>query len=192
MMNMRLTSKFSKKQNREKGQSTVEFLITFAFSFSIMFMFLRLALNYAEGYVVHYATFMASRAFLVHDINATSPGTSYESANATAASDLAKRVVERVYPELSGDKLTVRLPRDTPGPDRNLFIGTYYDFDQNFTLPFSAGGSKTLNMKSESFLGREPTRDVCLDRICKIFQSSSMGLGISDCREYSTLSDNGC
>ena len=172
----------------EGGQSIVEFLLTFAFSFSLIFMFIRLALNYTEGYVVHYATYMASRSYLVHDNNASGTG------GATAASDraaklMARRVLTQVYPQLEPSRLTIRPPSSGAGSSKSLFSGVYYEFDQEFTLPFSAGGPKTLNMRSESFLGREPTRQECLKRICDAMDRK---LGVNSCDKHMTLADNGC
>ena len=56
------------KLNKE-GQSTLEFIFSFAIVFSFIFFFFKIALNYTNGYLLHYANFMASRTYLVHDIN---------------------------------------------------------------------------------------------------------------------------
>jgi hypothetical protein len=50
-----------------KGQSTIEFIFSFTAAVGFVFLFLKMALNYTNGYMVHHATFMASRAYLVSD-----------------------------------------------------------------------------------------------------------------------------
>ena len=49
------------------GQSTIEFLIVSVFSMGILALFVQLAINLTGGYLVHYATYMASRTFMVYD-----------------------------------------------------------------------------------------------------------------------------
>ena len=60
----------SKKDN---GQSSIEFLISFFFVLGFVFVFLKISLNAAEGYLVHYATYMASRSYLVAEQNSVDP-----------------------------------------------------------------------------------------------------------------------
>ena len=50
-----------------KGQSTIEFILSFSTSVGFIFLFFKMALNFADGYMVHHATFLASRAYLVND-----------------------------------------------------------------------------------------------------------------------------
>ena len=51
----------------ESGQSAIEFILTFAFALGVTFLFVNQARNMTEGYLVHYANFMASRAYLTYD-----------------------------------------------------------------------------------------------------------------------------
>ena len=49
------------------GQSTIEFIMTFTVAVGLICFFLKMALNDTDGFMVHHATFMASRAYLVSD-----------------------------------------------------------------------------------------------------------------------------
>ena len=71
--------------------------------------------------------------------------------------------------------------------DRNLYVGVYTDFSHRLGLSPFAGGQKEVNFRSESFLGREPTRAECVKRICEALKL----LG-GDCQHHSTIFDNGC
>ena len=53
------------KNNR--GQSTAEFILAFAFMSLFVIVFIQMAQNYVKGYVIHYATFMTSRSYMVQD-----------------------------------------------------------------------------------------------------------------------------
>ena len=55
----------------EKGQSVIEFLMSFTLVVGLLMFFFKMALGYTNGYMVHYATFMASRAYLTNDVSTT-------------------------------------------------------------------------------------------------------------------------
>ena len=63
----------SKLLKNQKGQSSVEFAISFIMVIGFVFMYVKVALNFTNGYVVHYANFMASRAFMVYEGNNNTP-----------------------------------------------------------------------------------------------------------------------
>ena len=50
------------------------------------------------------------------------------------------------------------------------------------------GGKGPLTMVSESFLGREPSRQECIERICSTFSAIDGG----SCSSHTTIYDNGC
>jgi hypothetical protein len=54
----------TKRKKDERGQAILEFLVVVSLLFTIMFLFVQLAWGIAYGHFVHYATFMASRAYL--------------------------------------------------------------------------------------------------------------------------------
>ena len=51
--------------NNDKGQSTIEFLMSFVFIFFLSLFTVMFSINQATGYLLHWATFAASRVFLV-------------------------------------------------------------------------------------------------------------------------------
>lgn len=167
----------------EAGQSTIEFLASFVFVFTLMVVLIRFALSAANGYMVHYATFMASRAYLVYDHNINSP----DGADAPAFA-LAQQVFKsfKLGAFMGGVDPVLKVNHPDFG-GRSAYVGVYADFEQAFSIPKLFGGSAPLKLRSESFLGREPTRATCTDMVCKAMQEAG---GV--CVKNSTFFDNGC
>lgn len=167
----------------ESGQSTIEFLTTFIFVAGFIFLFVRLSLVYTNGYLVHYANFMASRTYLVIDDNlANVVGTDIVAFNE------AKKTFERYkvglfVPGIT-EKIQVNDPESVP---RKLFVGTIVNFTQRFPSASLIGAGKDMNFISESFLGREPTKSECLTRVCDAITAAG-----GSCDSFSTFFDNGC
>jgi hypothetical protein len=99
------------KAKNNKGQSTIEFILTFTAAVGFIFLFLKMALNYTNGYMVHHATFMASRAYMVGDAER------YESAGAgdARAFDMAKAVFAKNLPEALIPEFDGVLKENNPG-----------------------------------------------------------------------------
>lgn len=167
----------------EKGQSTTEFLMTFIFGFVIIFIFLKMSFTIGNGYLVHYATFMASRTYLVMDNNSNNPNGGDAEAFKRAGETFLSFLVDKLVP---GWKANLQV--NSPGNVSNqVFTGLWIEMKEQFGVSDLIGGKKPINLRSESFLGREPTISECMDRICK-----SMKLIGGDCRSQSTMFDNGC
>lgn len=166
-----------------KGQSTIEFIMTFTASVGFIFLFLKMAMNYTDGYMVHHATFMAARSYLVFDNNRDS----IEEDDAQALTK-AKDVFSRYMPE--GLVPSVRpemLKENNPGISKfQSFVGLYVDYSQKFSYGF-VGGKAPVRFVSEAFLGREPTRRESRDQVCKAIKD----LGLGGCNVHVTLEDNG-
>lgn len=168
----------------EDGQSTIEFLMSFTFVFVLLLMCVNFAISSVNGYLVHYATFMASRTYLVFDNNSPSP----DGADALAF-NAAEAEYQRYPLDLFLGSESTSLKVNHPGyGGKTIYIGLYSEFKQNFAIPGMFGGSDKLNLKSESFLGREPTRATCVERICKAM--SDVGGACGDLN--TTYFDNGC
>ncbi|MCY4495573.1 MAG: hypothetical protein OXB92_17145, partial [Acidimicrobiaceae bacterium] len=167
---------------------TIEFIVTFVFIIGFTFAFFRIALIYTNGYLVHYATYMASRAYMVFDNNSNQP-----TGGDGDASRLAKRVFEgfKLGGLINGftGQLQINDPQSFNRHSNNLYVGTWVDFKQKLPTPSFAAG-KDLNLRSESFLGREPTRSECYERICNAMGEAA--LQEEYCGIHSTLFDNGC
>ena len=171
-----------KNKKNQKGQSTVEFLMTFVFVFGIMIIYVKIAFNFTKGYMVHYANYQASRAFLVSDRNKENLSISDSEALADAI-----KVWKKYYVEFSaGGDPTSNAP-DFGG--RSIFVGTVVDYKEIFAFGFPFSVMDPMDMKSESFLGREPTRKTCLERTCRAMQDVGASAA---CQRHMTLDDNGC
>lgn len=169
----------------KKGQSTIEFLLTFTLSIGFIFLFLKMAMNYTNGFMVHHATYMAARAYLVNDAERQS-----DIENDNAAEVYAKKVFQIYLPSALVPEVNVN---DTKaihpaggGSTLEIFTGIITKFTTNFSVGF-IGGKDKIELRSEAFLGREPTRTESTRQTCKAI----MDIGITDCAHHTTLDDNG-
>ncbi len=163
----------------ESGQSLIEFIMTFSFTLGILFLFIKIALNVTDGYMVHYATYMASRTYSVIDVNSNDP---------SGADDVAAKEAEKImgkFIDLGFGTFSIKHPTDVTGLP---YVGASFDFKKRFTVGL-LGGKSELNLKSESFLGKEPTRSTCAYRMCEALKAVG-----GDCQAgvHFTLFDNGC
>lgn len=178
----------AKTKNNERGQSTVEFILTFAFGVSLILVIFNTAMNFATGYLVHYATFMASRVYLTQDnftgtVGNSSPALSGAEDKAREAFNIYKLSVFNVPNE--SFKIN---PAGNADPSTYLTVGGVTTFELNIDILGKVAGSKKLEMTSESFLGKEITRAECATRTCfGITQSESC-----DDTYDITLYDDGC
>lgn len=171
-----------KNINNQSGQSTIEFIFSFSIAFFIIIYTIKIALNYTTGYLVHYATYMSSRAYLTFEGNG----------NETAASSTAVEVfrgtkVDAYFSGLNIDANNPRVTGSLTDPQRTILNGIQYDWTTTFSVNGMFGGSQMLNMRSESFLGREPDRKSCVIQTCVAARNSS-----GQCGRAFTLVDNGC
>lgn len=167
-----------------EGQSTVEFIVSFIMVIGFVFMYIKVALNFTNGYVVHYANFMASRALLVQESNSNQP-----EGSDTKSAQVAKEVWDSYNIEGVLGGISVTREDMLPGAgDNNLFVGTTVSYEDRFSIFSMIGSTEKLEFKSESFLGKEPTIAECVERICEAFRT----LGASGCNANTMVMDNGC
>ena len=171
------------KSKNQRGQSTIEFIMTFTVAIGFIFLFMQMAFNYTNGYLIHHATFMASRAFLTADS---------EQRDSRVGEDNADKFTRKIFlhymPDfLKPDKNKFHV-NGVMDMDRRAFVGVYYDFTQIFSLSF-IGGKDEMYFRSESFLGREPTRGETISQICK--RMNAIIEANSKCEYHMTLDDNG-
>ncbi len=172
------------------GQSTIEFILTLTILMGFVLFYLQLSLMMAFGNYVHYATFMAARAYL-------SAGPDPQDQE-----DRAKAVITRMVKRNNSPGID-RLPSvakgdgggDIKGLEFNLsefnatdvnlswMQGVRYRFKSRlFLMPVGKGGlqgntpANTVTLISESWLGREPTYLDC---------QNDMG-------KFEGIFDNGC
>lgn len=157
--------------------------MTFVFSFGFILLFYKISIDATNGFYIHYANYMASRTYLTVENNSANIAGSdnYAFSRARAVFDSYRpQVMIRSF----NGNLSVNDPSSTPN---KLYVGTIVDYSVPFSFSELMGGREPVMYKSESFLGREPTRAECLARVCKAMQS----LG-AQCNTHITFFDNGC
>lgn len=172
-------------QNNNKGQSTIEFIMTFTAAVGFIFLFLKMAMNYTDGFFVHHATFMASRAYMVSDEDRASIEEGDQRAFAKAQDVFNRYVPEGFIPGVNAGILKEHNP-DPSVTKFSAYVGLVARFSQKFSIGF-VGGKEPVNFISESFLGREPTRRETRDQICKAIKYTNL----TKCNTHVTLEDNG-
>ena len=176
------------KKLDQKGQSTIEFIFTFAFGVSIILLIFNSAINQTTGYLVHYATFMASRTYLTADKHIGSFGGSAASLNGAEAK--AKAVFDKYNLTFLGVKnLEFKINAPNPNnPNNYLTVGALASFEQSIDIIGKIAGQEKLELVSESFLGKEPTRIECATRVCRAITGRDSCQNTLDI----TLFDDGC
>lgn len=176
-----------KKPSSEEGQSTIEFALTMILLLAVFFFYIQLSMVLAFGNYVHYATFMAARAYLA--------SSDTEEEQKTRARQVIVRMLKKSEGMAGVDKFPA-IARGTGGGDPGGFevgaldefkeadrgsswmLGVRYRFRSRlFLLPLGREQGKDVtgvNLVSESWLGRETTGYKCRDDITK------MGGGIYD------------
>lgn len=178
---MNIQNKYVNKYS-ESGQSTIEFLTTFSVALTFLFVFVRVALSFTNGYMVHYATFMASRTYYTYDNNSNEPSgidsTAFTKARETFGKILSTNGIdlEQHSPESGNNK---------------TFVGIIAKFRQKFSSSNMIGGTELIDFVSESFLGRTPMNAECAEMTCEGIKNA---LGTSSCgpTDNVTVFDNGC
>jgi len=171
-----------KNKLNKKGQSTIEFIMTFPLVVGMTFLFMKLAVNYTDGYYIHYATFMASRAYLTLDTEKTE-----ETAGDNDAFKAATRVFKRYKPDLLITNFDGTLKENNiDSMSFKVFTGVWLEYTRTFAIGF-LGGTEKVKLRSESFLGREPIRTEVWKSICTNISRVTMGT----CEKHTTLDDNG-
>lgn len=180
----------SPMDSNQQGQSTVEFIVTFAFGVSLVFVIFNTSINYATGYLVQYATFMGSRVYLTSDSHIGSVGDVAPSLSFSAQrAEEAFKVYNLSMIKIPNENFKINKVEDVDGDNqKNLTVGAYTTFEVPMDVLGRVAGQKKLELVSESFLGKEPTRAECATRVCEAITGQddcSMSMDI-------TLYDDGC
>jgi hypothetical protein len=168
-----------------KGQSTIEFILTFTSTVGFIFLFLKMSLNYTNGYMVQHAVFMASRGYLVHDRQLNDASFGDFDAN-LHAKDIFKKYLPKGLITSFNSELKINSPSNTSIP--KVFVGVWVEFEQMFSVGF-IGGKDLVKFRAESFLGREPTRYEGYTQVCEAIKVIP-GSGCAG-TNHVTLDDNG-
>lgn len=172
-------------KNNQSGQSTIEFIFSFIFAVSLILLVFNTSLNYASGYVTHYATFMASRVFMTQDSNHNG----WDAGDRGGAINKAKAAFGAFKLDVFGIKTELEINDDQDvSAGEYLMVGAYAKFSRKMDIVGQITGQSKLDLISESFLGREPARGVCASRVCKAITNADTCSADSDI----TLYDDGC
>lgn len=170
------------------GQVAIEFILTFIFAIGITFLFINQVLNMTDGFLTHYANYMASRAYLVAEAGNNNEASGYVEATRVATS------VFKSYPLEDFDinaTFEVTQPASVGGQAIPVFVGTTAFFKKKITSFSTVGGSSQASLLSESFLGKEPTRFSCYSQVCAAVTGVADGCNNPNEMDV-TLYDNGC
>lgn len=164
------------------GQATLEFILSFSTLLMFIFFIVYLVFHLSAGYLVHYAVYKSSRAYVTRDIGGDIQSTLQE-AQSFATSQFEQFKIEKRF-NITG-KLEFNSPLST-----NIYeyVGAYYQFSLK---PFSLGPfgfDQELKLLSESFLGKEPVASDCH---CQVLASMGQSCETPEGLEI-TLYDNGC
>ena len=181
----------SRAFTNSQGQSTIEFLLTFLFVGGFIFAFFKIAMIYTNGHYIHYATYSASRAYMVFDNNSNTPDGADSKASTFAKKVFESFKISALLNTSSPLQVEVHDPSNFQGHEKNLYVGLFVDFKEKLLTPL-LGKGRILNLRSESFLGREPTRAECYERIRWAMGGTAGTPNQPFIEKHSTLFDNGC
>lgn len=171
----------------KKGQSSIEFVLTFSLIFSFIFLFLKMALNYTDGYMLHHAVYMASRAFLVQDNGFASVDDGDQQAFQQAQRVFQKYAPSALLPEVDSGSLQANYPDSVPVVS---LVGVYASIEKKFSVGL-INIPEPLVLRSESFLGREPSRQEAMMSTCFAIAGIFSGGAADGCETHVTIDDNG-
>lgn len=179
------------KRLNQRGQSTIEFIFTFIFGVSIVLLIFNSALNHATGYLVHYATFMASRSYLTGDnYRGTFGGAGVEDYSASAEARAREVFNQYNLGVFKVDTSQFRINHTSGNQQVSdyLTVGAMMLFEQRIDMLGRISGQEKLNLTSESYLGKEPTRFSCAVQVCRAMTN------LDSCQSNFdiTLFDDGC
>jgi hypothetical protein len=150
-----------KSKRGEEGQAVIEFVLGLLVIFSFFFFYIRMSALFAIGNYIHYATFMAARAY--------SSGSKVQDEQIDRATEIMNAKVVGKFKSLvsaGNRKLEVGLGpiyRESNSPADSWNQGVSYNFKAKLSLyPWSKEGqSITMDLTSESWMPRNITEDEC-------------------------------
>ena len=170
-----------KVQNRIQGQALMEFVLGLMVVFSFFFFFIRMSALFAIANYIHYATFMAARAY---------------SSGSDLPEERAKEVLDAT---VSGKFKSLISTKDQPliGGGPYFQVDSKMDFwNQGVSFPFKAkltmhpftpkGQAIEMDLVSESWMPSNPTQAECSQL------RSSMASKVVGVTNVVVEWDNGC
>ena len=198
---------FAKKKylKRKRAQGLIEFVLTLVAFLTIAFMFVQLALGMGVANYVQYATFLASRAYMAgarsQEAQTNAAVTTLDRMLYKGGEDRFKSIIKAVETDgltpLKGAMIGgPRITKSTVAETRlkNWEQGVTYKFKARlYMLPFikvsDSPGGGYVELESQSWLGREPSFNECMDYMNK--KTGPMG-SLRSQITGAFLIDNGC
>lgn len=188
----RTTEDFSAQQtliqlvDNEKGQSAIEFILVLGFALGITFLFMAQTFNTTKGYLLHYATFTASRVYLTYDDGTQNVSGIYSGAAREAQAQIDSFQLNNLF------GISANCNFENFQTTNALFTGAVCEFQTPTNFFPLIGGGDDAKLVSESFLGKEPVRSTCYQATCEAITGNR-----NTCRSQFenmdiTLYDNGC
>lgn len=171
--------------SNEKGQAAIEFILVISFALGVTFLFFSQAFNATDGYLVHYANFMAGRTYLTSERGGTNANS-----NLTYAATTAEEVYKSYPLGLFKINSTFKVINYQDGS--GLLSGTTAQFEKEANFFPGVGGGDKAKLLSETFLGKEPVRFTCLEMICAAITGDRTSCQSQKDDMDVTLYDNGC
>ncbi len=165
------------RRQKQSGQSTLEFALTMILILAFVLGFVQISLVLGFGNFVHYATFMAARAELSAGPN--------EQDQFDRARDVIVKLLKKSVTQPNTDRWPALGraqggsdvpgaqfnddPRYTADPAFSWLQGVRYTFKSRlFMIPVGGDAStQTITLTSESWLGREPNYQDCVQVLSK-------------------------
>ena len=126
-------------------------------------VFIQMAQNYVKGYVIHYATYMTSRSYMVQDNGSISISGVDQVAKGLAEDKVLRKMLK------VNNKMNIQF-RNPGSGGKKLFSGTVITYSESFSPSEMVGGTDKVKFVSESFLGRTFSSSECARNICLLLK----------------------
>jgi hypothetical protein len=164
----------AKNARATSGQALIEFVLGLMIVIAFFFFYVKMAAVFAVGNFIHYATFMAARAY---SSSAETPDAQQRNAEAVIQKMLAGKWKPLLKPTGGGTIPGATVGpgpyfNDDPGAD-NWNQGVVYSYETKMSLyPWSRGnGAITMKLASESWIRREETESEARETLDKKIQA---------------------
>ena len=174
---------FREAKRNCQGQVSVEFIFVLITILFFVFFLLSFSMLFIFSDYVEYATFMAARTYKA------------DAGSQTAQEGLANQVFQSYMTKVQGFVTNYSLSFLSGDGDATAGLITRYRVPLFYLPPvFIAGGSKnipsTVDLTSETHLGRDPSQQECLNYFQRLLQA--YGISVSGTNFIAGLEDDGC
>ncbi len=173
-----------RKLKTRSGQAAIEFIAVIVVVFFFLFFYLSLAIVLTVSEYMDYATFMAARTY-------KAGFSSEEFQRRGAQEQVFRKYTDKINPSIARN-FKLEFTQLDPKDDQTQGIVATYDMDLFYLPPIFVTGdnqpASRITLKSETFLGRDPTTRECIS----YFEQLTQSLGIDMGGRVTLMDDNGC